>query len=258
MSEKSTVVSEIVPQRPLVNLSVIIPTESFSLSENVSSPPPSSFEKTNNTKKRKREGEPEPCSSGLVHDVLSTDVKSSLRRMNAILYVSSKKQSEGGLTSISTFVDYPKQFNQKLGVQWIDIPPHVDILFTKKITKNCWRVEPDLSKESMDERYQETNDYEIAIIHEKFRGDIKAPYFLNTELINAQNAKKEMDGFIQDEYAFYHINGPLVYSSDWKTLFSMNDEELDFFQSIVHYVLYYFEDLHGKENYRELLENQEE
>lgn len=255
MSEKlTTITSEIVSDRPLVNLSVIIPTESLK----ISSPPPFSFEKTNNIKKRKREGEPEPCSSGLVYDVLSTDVKSTpinaLRRVNAILYVSSKKQSDGGLTSISTFVDFPSARNQKLGVQWIEIPPHVDILFTKKITKSCWRAEPDLSKESMEERYQETNDYEIAIIHDKFKGDIKAPYFLNTELMNAQFAKIKKDTFIQNEYALYDMGGPLVYSSDWKTLFSMNDNELDFFQSIVHYVLYYFEEFHGKEKYRELLD----
>jgi len=189
------------------------------------------------------------------------NVSTPAKRVNAILYVSSKNISnkgvliDSGLTSISTIVDSPNSFNQKLAVQWIDIPLHVDILFTKKITKSCWRVEPDLSKKKMEERYTEMNDYEVAIIHEKFRGDIKAPYFLNTELMNAQTAKIKKDKQVHGAYAMFHIGGPVVFSSDRQTSFSMNDEELDFFQTIVHYVLYYFEDFHGKEKYREMLEN---
>ena len=181
----------------------------------------------------------------------SSSSSSTPRKVNTILYVSSEKKSkkgfliDSGLTGISLFVDSPNTFDQKLARQWIDIPPHVDVLFTKTIKKSCWRTEPDFTQESKEERYKENNDYEIAIIHEKFRDDIKAKIKMNEEA--------ERLG----AYGMFHMGGPVVFSSDRKTLFLMNDEELDFFQSIIHYVLYFFEDSHGKKVYRELLEKQE-
>ena len=190
---------------------------------------------------------------------------STPRKVNTILYVSSVKKSkkgfliDSGLTSISLFVDSPNTFDQKLARQWIDIPPHVDVLFTKTINKSCWRTEPDFTQESKEERYKENNVYEIAIIHEKFRDDIKSPYFLNSDLMTTQTTKMEMNekAELLGAYGMFHMGGPVVFSSDRQTLFSMNDEELDFFQSIIHYVLYFFEDSHGKKMYRELLEKQE-
>ena len=98
MSKQSTgMTRKTVSQRPLVNLSVIIPTqslESSSVSENAPSTSASSFEKTNNNKKRKRESgsdqvmdfveelensclsNPRRRSSRLVEPVLCIDVQS--------------------------------------------------------------------------------------------------------------------------------------------------------------------------------------
>ena len=102
MSKQSTrMTRKTVSQRPLVNLSVIIPTqslESSSVSENAPSTSASSFEKTNNNKKRKRESgsdqvmdfveeleqsclsNPRRRSSRFAEDDLCTDVQSPINK----------------------------------------------------------------------------------------------------------------------------------------------------------------------------------
>jgi len=187
-------------------------------------------------------------------------------QVNAILYVSTANQNakgsliDSGLTGLSLFVESPNTLQQKLSSQLIDIPPHVDVIFTKKITKECWRTEPDFTQEDMDARYKENIDYEFAIIHDKFKGEIDVPYFLNSDLVKSQTAKNQMNKEIETEgaYGLYHMCGPVVLSSDGQTSFAMNDEELDLFQWIMYNVLYFFEDSKGRISYKELLQKQEE
>ena len=189
----------------------------------------------------------------------------SQTKVNAIMYVSTANQNskgflnDSGLVGISAYVDNPNTLEQKIMNRCIEIPPNVDVLFTKKITKSCWRIEPDFTTESMEERYKENIDYEIAIIHDKFRGKIDVPNFLNSDLMKCQTAKIKMNEEIErnGDYGLFHMGGPVVLSSDGQTSFAMNDEELDLFRWIMHGVLYYFEDSNGRKAYKELLEKQE-
>lgn len=179
-------------------------------------------------------------------------------KVHAILFVSSVKKDDAGLVGISLFVDKYLMSSQ------IEIPPPVDVLFMKQIVRDCWRTKPDMSASTREGRYKETKEFDIAVILDKFRVDYfeNVPFFETSALNQAMRVKIERNKDIERKgnYALFHVGGPVVFSKNNNDVsFSMNEEELEVFQSIICYVLYFFEDTFLiKGEYKKFLQRKEE
>jgi hypothetical protein len=103
------------------------------------------------------------------------------------------------------------------------------------------------------------------VILDKFRVDYfeNVPFFETSALNQAMRVKIERNKDIERKgnYAFFHVGGPVVFSKNNNddVSFSMNEEELEVFQSIICYVLYFFEDTFLiKGEYKKFLQRKEE
>ena len=139
-------------------------------------------------------------------------------KVNAIIYVSTSKVNDkdrlidAGVSGISGFVEENQQlFNKEFELK--QTPLHHKVIDSK-----YWTEYPE---------YQKIRSLTVAIVHDKYKcTDI--PFFPIESINEAKNYRDKMNEEIEESgaYAFYHMCGPLVTSSNGDSKFCLDDSEM--------------------------------
>lgn len=172
-------------------------------------------------------------------------------KVNAVITVSSSNVNEkggfidAGVSGISGFVSLTPQqlFSQEFELS--RKPLH-----HKTIKLEYWTDYPENGE------YQKERSLSVAIVHDKDR-PLDIPFFSLESLNKAKELRDLMNEEIEETgaYAFFHMAGPLVVSSDAESKFFFNDSEMILFQYLFT-VAYNFQDLFkANHSYKEFLDN---
>jgi hypothetical protein len=105
--------------------------------------------------------------------------------------------------------------------------------------------------------YQKERTLSVAIVHDKDR-PLDVPFFSIDSLNQARKLRDLMNEEIEKTgaYAFFHMAGPVVVSSNAESKFALNDSEIILFQDLFK-VAYDFQDSFNSSSssYKEFLEN---
>lgn len=178
-------------------------------------------------------------------------------KVNAVIYVSTSKVNDkgrlidAGVSGISGFVEEHQQlFNTEFELK--QTPLH-----HKVIELEYWS-DPVETKDTVNEKfydsvesvlndmrlssYQKIRSLTVAIVHDKYKStDI--PFFPIESINEAKNYRDKMNKEIEESgaYAFFHMAGPLVASSNGDSKFCLNDSEM-ILLSYLFMTVYNFED----------------
>ena len=166
-------------------------------------------------------------------------------KVNAIIYVSTYKVDDkgglidAGVSGISGFVEEHQQlFNKEFELK--QTPLHHKVIELK-----YWNEYPELydTKDTANEKfydsvdsvlnemrlssYQKTRSLTVAIVHDKYKC-IDIPFFPIESINEAKNYRDKMNEEIEESgaYAFFHMAGPIVASSNGDSKFCLNDSEM--------------------------------
>ena len=172
-------------------------------------------------------------------------------KVNAVLVVSASNVNEkgqfidAGVSGITGFVSLAPQqlFSQEFELS--RKPLH-----HRTIELKYWLDYPENGE------YQRERSLTVAIVHEMDR-PLDIPFFS----LDSLNQGKELRDLMNEEiegtgaFAFYHMVGPLVVSSDAESKFFLNDSEMILFKNLFT-VAYNFQDsFKANHSYKEFLEN---
>jgi hypothetical protein len=166
-------------------------------------------------------------------------------KVNAIIYVSTSKINDkgrlidAGVSGISGFVEeHQHLFNKEFELK--QTPLHHKVIDVK-----YWNEYPELNetKDTMTENfydsvdsvlnemrlssYQKTRSLTVAVVHDKYKC-IDIPFFPIESINEAKNYRDKMNEEIEESgaYAFFHMAGPIVASSNGDSKFCLNDSEM--------------------------------
>jgi len=184
----------------------------------------------------------------------------TIMKVNAIIYVSTSKVNDkgrlidAGVSGISGFVEEHQQiFNKEFELK--QTPLHHKVIDLKYWTENqeIYNSEnPDETKYTVNENfydnemrlssYQKTRSITVAIVHDKYKC-IDIPFFPIESINEAKNYRDKMNEEIEKRgaYAFFHMCGPIVASSNGDTKFCLDDSEM-ILLSHLFMTVYNFED----------------
>jgi hypothetical protein len=166
-------------------------------------------------------------------------------KVNAIIYVStSNVDDKGGLidagvSGISGFIEEHQQlFNKEFELKqtplhhkvidleyWNEYPELYDTKGTAN--ENFYDSVDSVLNEMRLSSYQKTRSLTIAVVHDKYKSkDI--PFFPIESINDAKNYRDKMNEEIEESgaYAFFHMAGPIVASSNGDLKFCLNDSEM--------------------------------
>ena len=161
-------------------------------------------------------------------------------KVNAIIYVSTSKINDkgrlidAGVSGISGFVEEHQQlFNKEFELK--KTPLHHKVIYVK-----YWNEYPELNetKDTVNDSdsdlnemglssYQKTRSLTVAVVHDKYKS-IDIPFFPIEYINEAKNYRDKMNEEIEESgaYAFFHMAGPIVASSNGDSKFCLNDSEM--------------------------------
>ena len=161
-------------------------------------------------------------------------------KVNAIIYVSTSKINDkgrlidAGVSGISGFVEEHQQlFNKEFELK--QTPLHHKVIDVK-----YWNEYPELNetKDTVNDSdsdlnemglssYQKTRSLTVAVVHDKYKS-IDIPFFPIEYINEAKNYRDKMNEEIEESgaYAFFHMAGPIVASSNGDSKFCLNDSEM--------------------------------
>ena len=157
----------------------------------------------------------------------------TIMKVNAIIYVSTSKVNDkgrlidAGVSGISGFVEEHQQiFNKEFELK--QTPLHHKVIDLK-----YWTEYPE---------YQKTRTITVAIVHDRYKC-IDIPFFPIESINEAKNYRDKMNEEIEESgaYAFYHMCGPIVASSNGDSKFCLDDSEM-ILLSHLFMTVYNFED----------------